>query len=356
LEEIIASGNPISPNLPQSLNFPQETNMLILTRADVEALLTMPAAIAAVEDGFRWLAAGEIVLPQRVATPVTPYEGLHLSMPVYVMGDPGALTVKIVTVFGQNPARYGLPAIQGVILLHDARTGQPLALIDAEHLTAMRTGAASGVATNYLARPDADVVTLFGAGAQAGPQLEAVCAVRPIRQVYVVTRSGLKDADFCARMEAKLGVPVTAAHGVDATRTAVERASIICTATNSTTPVFDGRWVQAGAHINAVGSYTAKMRELDLRIIRRSRVFVDHHPAAQTEAGDLLIPIANGELTYDHVAGALGQLLTGEVAGRRRPDEITVFKSVGLAMQDAVTVAKVYVEATEQGVGQRVEL
>jgi alanine dehydrogenase len=330
--------------------------MLILTRADVEALLTMTTAIDAVEEGFRRLAAGEVVLPQRVATNVAPHEGLHLSMPVFVRGEPGTLTVKIVTVYGRNPARYGLPMIQGVILLHDAQTGQPLALIDAEHLTAMRTGAASGVATHYLARPDAAVVTLFGAGAQAGPQLEAVCAVRPIRQAYVVTRSGVKDANFCARMEAKLGIPVTAVKGVDATRTAVKQASIICTATNATRAVFDGRWVQPGTHTNAVGSYTAKMRELDSHLIRRSRVFVDHHPAAQTEAGDLLIPIANGELTYDHVAGALGELLNGQVVGRRRPDEITLFKSVGLAMQDAVTVAKVYARAVEQGVGQLVEL
>lgn len=330
--------------------------MLILTRADVESLLTMPAAIDAVEEGFRRLAAGEVVLPQRVATPVTPHEGLHLSMPVFVLGEPGTLTVKIVTVYGQNPARFGLPMIQGVILLHDAQTGQPLALIDAEHLTAMRTGAASGVATKYLARPDADVVTLFGAGAQAGPQLEAVCAVRPIRRAYVVSQSGMKDADFCAHMEAKLGVAVTAVRGVDAIRSAVEESAIICTATNATTPVFDGRWVQPGAHINGVGSYTAKMRELDSWIIGHSRVFVDHHPAAQTEAGDLLIPIANGELTYDHVAGTLGELLNGAVAGRQRPDEITIFKSVGLAMQDAVTVARVYAQAVEQGVGRHVEL
>lgn len=330
--------------------------MLILTRADVESLLTMPAAIDAVEEGFRRLAAGEVVMPQRVATPVAPHAGLHLSMPAFVMGEPGTLTIKIVTVYAQNPVRYGLPMIQGVILLHDARTGQPLALIDAEHLTAMRTGAASGVATKYLARPDAAVVTLFGAGAQAGPQLEAVCAVRPIRQLYVVTESGTKDADFCTQMAAKLGISVTALRGVDAIRTAVTESAIICTATNATTPVFDGRWVQPGTHINAVGSYTAKMRELDSWIVAHSRVFVDHHPAAQSEAGDLLIPIANGELTYDHVAGALGELLTGKVAGRRRPDEITIFKSVGLAMQDAVTVAKVYAQAVEQGVGQHVLL
>jgi alanine dehydrogenase len=327
--------------------------MLVLSRHDVESLLTMPDAIAAVEEGFRRLAAGEVVMPQRVATPVAPYEGLHLAMPAFVAGEPGTLSVKIVTVYGQNPARHGLPMIQGLILLHEAQTGRLLAMLDAEHITAMRTGAASGVATKYLARPDAASVTIFGAGAQAGPQLEAVCAVRPIRQIFVVTRSGAKDADFCARMSAKLGIPCTPVRDV---RVAVQAAEILCTATNATTPVFDGAWLKPGTHINAVGAYTAQMRELDTTTVQHSRVFVDHHPAAQTEAGDLLIPMTNGELTYEHVAGSLGELLSGVVAGRTRADEITLFKSVGLAMQDAVTVAGVYTRALERAVGRTVEM
>jgi alanine dehydrogenase len=327
--------------------------MLILTRQEVEALLTMTDAIDALEEGFRRLAQGGVTMPQRVATPVAPYEGLHLSMPAFVEGEPGILSIKIVTVYGQNPARHGLPMIQGVILLHDAQTGRLLALMDAEHLTATRTGAVSGLATRWLARPDASTVVLFGAGATAGPQLEAVCAVRPIRRGYVVTRSGAKDAAFIERMTQKLGIELIATRNA---QQAVEAADIVCTATNSATPVIQGDWLQPGCHINAVGAYTAQMRELDTAAVRRSRVFVDHHPAAQSEAGDLLIPIRNGELSYDHVAGALGELLTGAVAGRRDDQEITLFKSVGLAMQDAVTVAKVYARAVEQGMGQSIEL
>jgi ornithine cyclodeaminase/alanine dehydrogenase len=331
--------------------------VLILTRHEIANLLTMSDAIGAVEQGFRRLALGKVVMPQRVATPIAPQQGLHLSMPAYVEGGaptaPGALTVKIVTVYGENLSRYGLPTIQGVLLLHDAANGRLLAMMDAEHLTAVRTGAASGVATKHLARPDAHRVAIFGAGAQAGSQLEAVCAVRPIQRVVVVTRSGVSDASFCAQMSERLGVEVVATRNV---QQAVQQADIICTATNAATPIFDGGWIRPGTHINAVGAYTARMRELDTTAVRRSRVFVDHHTAAQNEAGDLLIPIADGELVYDHVAGALGELVDGQVAGRSSLEEITLFKSVGLAMQDAVTAAQVYKLALDQGVGRRVEL
>lgn len=327
--------------------------MLILNRQDVESLLNMTEAIATVAEGFRQLALGNVVMPQRAATPIAPYNGLHLSMPAFVVGAPGALTIKIVTVYPQNAEHFGLPAIQGVLLLHDAASGRPLALMDAEHLTAVRTGAASGVATRYLARSDATTVTIFGAGAQAGPQLEAVCAVRSIRQAYVITRTGTKDTEFSTKMSTRLGIEVIATRNP---KFAIQQADILCTATNATTPLFDGAWLKPGTHINAVGAYTAKMRELDTVTLQRSRLFVDHHTAAETEAGDILIPIAAGELTYDHVVGALGDLINGTVAGRRSAEEITLFKSVGLALQDAVTATRVYEAALARGVGQQVDL
>ncbi len=327
--------------------------MLILSRHDVENLLTMPDAIAALEAGFRQLALGKVTMPQRAATPIPPYEGLHLSMPAFVEGDPGTLSIKIVTVYGQNPARFGLPMIQGVILLHDARTGQLLAMMDAEHLTAVRTGAASGVATKYLARPEASTLVLFGAGAQAAPQVEAVCAVRPIERVWVITRSGEKDADFCAGLSERIGISVQPTRAAQAV---LQEADIVCLATNAQEPVLSGEWLRPGTHLNAVGAYHAKMRELDTTTLTRSRVFVDHHPAAQREAGDLLIPIEAREWHYEQVAGSLGDLLIGQVAGRTHDEEITLFKSVGLAMQDAMTVGLVYSRALEQGVGQTIQL
>lgn len=327
--------------------------MLVLTRADVESLLTMDDAIAAVEEGFRQLALGNVTMPQRAATPIARHGGLHLSMPAYVDGDPGTLTIKIITVYADNPAKHGLPMIQGVLMLYAAETGELLAMMDAEHLTAMRTGAASGVAAKYLAREDAAVVTIFGAGAQAGAQLAAMCAVRPVERAYVVTKSGRRDAEFCKQVEAALAIEALPAADVPA---AVGSSQIICTATTATTPVINSRWLPDGVHINAVGAYTSTMRELDTETIRRARVFVDHHIAAKTEAGDILIPIGEGKLAYEHVAGELGELILGKVAGRIEPTDITLFKSVGLAMQDAVTAATVYARAVESGAGQEVDL
>ena len=327
--------------------------MLVLTRADVEALLTMQETIEAVEDGFRRFAAGEVVMPQRLATAVEPHDGIYLTMPCVVGGDPGAVAVKVVAVYGENPARFGLPAIQGLLLLYDPPTGRPLALMDAEHVTAMRTGAVSGVATKHLAREDAAVVTLFGAGPQARGQLEAVCAVRPIRRCLLVTRTGAHDAEFAREMGAKLGIEIAPERDV---RAAVEAADVICTATNSEQPLFAGTWLRPGVHINSVGSFTAKMCELDPETVRRSRVFVDSHTAAQTEAGEIVQAIAAGAIAYSHVAGELGSLLQGDVPGRTRADEITLFKSVGLGLQDAVTAARVYAQAVAKGAGQSVAL
>lgn len=326
--------------------------MLVLSRADVRNLLTMREALNAAENAFLQLAAGHVQMPLRVATPVEPHHGLHLSMPAYVSGEADTLAVKLVTDYPDNPSA-GLPAIQGLVLLHNPHTGRPLALMDAEQLTAIRTGAASGLATRLLAQPGASLVTLFGAGGQAAAQLEAVCAVRPIQQALVVTRTGRQDAEFCLRMENRLGVRVLPCRDV---RAAVEAADIICTATSSATPLFNGNWLGDGAHINAIGSHRPGARELDTTTVCRARVFVDHHPAAQAEAGDLLIPIANGDYEYGRVAGDLGSLAAGQVAGRTASADVTLFKSVGLAVQDAVTAALVYTLAVAQGVGRRIQL
>lgn len=330
--------------------------MLVLSRQDVEKLLTMADAIAAVEDGYRKLASGNVTMPQRVATNVEPHNGVHLSMPAFVGGysdEPGTLAIKIVTVFSDNPARYGEPTIQGVVLLHDACTGKPLALMDAEQLTAMRTGAASGVATRLLARADSTVATILGSGAQAGTQLQAICTVRPIRRAWVYSLRPDQDKAFAQRMSDLLGISVERAPDM---RTAVEKADVICTATNSDTPLFDGAWLRPGTHINGIGSYTRTMRELDTTTLVRSRVYVDGRTAAQTEAGDIVIPIAEGAMTYDHVIGEIGAVLLGIAPGRISPADITIFKSVGMAVQDAVTAPIVYRRAIEQGLGQNVEL
>lgn len=314
----------------------------------------MEEAIAAVAEGYRQLALGHVTMPQRVATTVEPHNGVHLSMPAFVDGEEGGtLAIKIVTVFSDNPARFGEPTIQGVVLLHDARTGRPLALMDAEHLTAMRTGAASGVATRALSREDARHALILGSGVQAVTQLLAICSVRPIERAAVYSLNVEGDLAFAQRMSARLGIPVQRAPDLAA---AVAAADVICTATNSNSPLFDGAWLPPGVHINGIGSYTRTMRELDTATIVRSRLFVDGRTAAQTEAGDVLIPIAEGAITEAHVLGEIGAVLLGQVAGRTSPQEITVFKSVGMAVQDAMVAPLVYRRALEAGLGQRVTL
>jgi ornithine cyclodeaminase/alanine dehydrogenase len=227
-----------------------------------------------------------------------------------------------------------------------------IAMMDGAFLTAMRTGAASGVATQYLARPDAKVVGIFGAGIQAQTQLRAMCAVRPIVEARIYDPMPELVGKFCRDMSAALGIDVRA---VAAAREAVEGCDIIVTASTSKTPVFDGHWVSAGTHINGIGSHSLDAREVDSLTIQRSKVVVDLRSAALAEAGDLVTPINAGEITAEHIYADLGEIVTGK-PGRADAGEITFFKSVGLAIQDVSTAMKVYELARQKGIGQEVSL
>lgn len=341
--------------------------MLLLTRSDVQRLLPMTDALRAVEAGFRALHAGEVLLPQRLAlqVPGNGAGGIHLSMPVCVTGGRPALAIKIVTVFPDNPARHDLPTIQGVIMLHDAATGAPLALMDAEELTALRTGAASGVATRWLAREDASTLLMIGAGALARTQIEAVCAVRPIRKVLVASASGKRDGAVCDWVRAHLHVdaaPVArgapAALSEDAAlRDAVAAADVICTATNAAQPLFDGAWLQPGVHLNLVGAYTRHLREVDAATIARAYVLVDLEEAARAEAGDIVQAAeALGVAPESLIAGELGAVVAGSLPARTSAGQITLFKSVGLAVQDVVCAARVHEAALAHGLGAEIDL
>jgi len=311
----------------------------------------MEDAIDAVEEGFRQHQLGTAQLPLRTAIHIPEHNGIVLFMPGYI-GGMDALGMKVVTVYPDNPSKYNLPTILATVLLSDPRTGDLLAIMDGTFLTAMRTGAASGVATKYLARPDAGVVGVFGAGVQARTQLMAVCAVRPITEarVYDVVPEAVQS--FCDEMSAKLGITVRPA--ADA-REAVEGCDVIVTATTSKTPVFDGAWVAPGTHLNGIGSHTPDAREFDSTVIRRAKVVVDLREAALAEAGDVIIPIKAGEITAEHIYAELGEIVTGK-PGRESPDEITLFKSVGLAIQDMSTATRVYQRAREKGIGQEIGL
>jgi ornithine cyclodeaminase/alanine dehydrogenase len=322
---------------------------LWLTKDDVEHVLTMPAAIDAVETAYRLLAEGKAVLPLRINMGLPSGTDSLLAMPAYLGGTVNTMGVKLVTLFADNPKQRGLPAIQGTFALFDATNGRLLAVMDAAAMTAVRTGAASGVATKYLARPDARVVTIFGAGVQAESQLEAIAVVRPIEQVWVVARMESSAERFAHAMTRRLNIPVQAASTVQA---AVEAADIIVTATSAHEPVFSGDWLRPGVHINSIGAHTPDARELDDATIRRAKIVTDLKSACLAETGDLIQPIERGLLRPEQIHGDMGEVILGRKPGRESQEEITLFKSVGLAVQDVATAAEIYQQALSQSVGR----
>jgi ornithine cyclodeaminase/alanine dehydrogenase len=325
---------------------------LLLSRNDVDSVLTMEACIAAVETAFAELTRGNADMPQRTVIRVPEHKGLFLGMPAYIGGDDEVLGLKVVTVYPGNPAK-GLPTIFGTLLLCDPTTGQTVAIMDAGYLTAVRTGAASGVATKYLARQDSKVCTIFGAGGQARKQIEAVHLARPLEKIYVLDQVDATRNAFVTDISALLGVPV---EPTDDAETAVKAADIVITASSSHDPVFDGDWLKPGTHINNIGSHSPDARELDTRTVVRSKFVADLKAANLAEAGDILIPIAEGAVTEDHIYASLGEIVVGDKPGRETDEEITVFKSCGLAIQDVSSARVVYEAAKAAGVGQSVEL
>lgn len=321
---------------------------LWLTRSDVGSLLTMTDAIDAVADAFRLLSAGQTTLPLRTNMTVSRHNGSLLAMPAYVGGETDSLGVKLITFYGDNPRNHNQPAIQGNFVLFDPVDGRLLAVMEAGLMTAIRTGASGGVATRHLARPDASVVTIFGSGVQAPHQLEAVLCERPIERIWVVSRNAQSGAAFAAEMADKFGIPVQSTTDVER---AVGAADILITATSSHTPLFNGEWLRPGCHINAIGTHLPGAREVDSRTIQRATVVTDQTSACLAEAGDLVIPLSAGEITESHIHAEIGEIVAGHRPGRTSPQEITFFKSVGLAVQD-VAVARLVVErAMATGVG-----
>ncbi len=325
---------------------------LLLSRKDVESVLAMDDCMRAVEAAFGELARGTSIMPQRAVIRVADHKGLFLGMPAYIGGDTDALGMKLVTVYPDNPSKKNLPTILGTLLLCDSTTGQVVSVMDAGYLTAVRTGAASGVATRFLAREDSKTCVIFGAGGQARKQLEACHIVRPFEKIFVVDiNHNLRDG-FAGEMATLLGCECVP---TDDVKSAVEQSDMIITASSSHDPVFDGDWIRPGTHINNIGSHTPDARELDTTTVKRSKFVADLKEANLAEAGDLLIPISEGAVTEDHVYANLGDLVTGEKPGRENAEEITLFKSCGLAVQDVATATVVYKSALEKCVGTNFE-
>jgi alanine dehydrogenase len=323
---------------------------LLLTRDNVISLLDMKDCMDVVEKAFAELANGTAVLPLRIG--ITPQDGLSLYMPAYLK-DMKALACKVVTVYKNNPAKHKLPTTIGKLLLQNPETGEVICIMDAGYLTAVRTGAASGVATKHLARKAGkQSAGIFGAGVQARMQLWAVAEARKLSKAVVYDISKEAMDKFASELSPKLNLEIIKASSPDE----VLGTDIICTASSSSTPLFDGSKVKPGTHINGIGSHTPNARELDTEIIKRSKFIGDSRVACFSEAGDIMIPIKEEVITESHFHAELGEIITGKKPGRESDDEITLFKSNGLAIQDVAAAKLVYDRAVKKGIGKEVIL
>ena len=323
----------------------------ILNQAQVTALLPMAECIEVMERALRTLAEGDAQLPLRTVLKLPDGKGFFGVMPAR-LGAPDALGLKAITVFPGNEGT-ALDSHQGLVILFHPETGTPIAVLDASSITAIRTAAVSGVATRCLALPEAGDLALLGTGVQARTHLAAMRAVRRLRRVRAWSPSSERLAGFVTWARDQLAVEVEPA---GSPREAVLGADLICTVTASAVPVVQSEWVAVGTHLNAVGSSSPTRRELDTATIRRARLIVDRVESARAEAGDFLIPRREGAIDDSHILGELGDLLIGRIIGRTGPADLTVFKSLGLAIEDLAAAHHVLQRAEAAGIGLVAEL
>jgi ornithine cyclodeaminase len=323
-----------------------------VSHSDVLALLPMSECIDAMRDALRTLAQGGALLPLRQVVRLPDGRNAFALMPA-ALDDPPALGAKVITVFPGNDATP-YDSHQGAVLLFDREYGRLIGILDASTITALRTAAVTAVATRELARPDARTLALLGAGVQAATHLESISLVRAIDEVRVWSRSGDRARRFAAAIKAE-GTNIVVC---ESARQAAEGADIVCTVTSSREPVLFGDWIAPGTHVNAVGASLATSRELDSTAVAKARLYVDRRESTLNEGGDFLVPKREGLIGDDHIVGEIGELLVDppRIAGRRSRDEITLFKSRGLAIEDVAAARRVYERAIATGAGSWLEL
>ena len=324
--------------------------MRIINRQEVERLLPMAACIDVMADAMRAASSGAVSMPLRLFTPLADGSGSFGLMPGSTL-DPPYFGAKVISLRFDNPSK-GLPTVQGYVSLFDHHTGRPLALIEGSSVTAIRTAAASGLATRELARQDACSHGIFGTGVQAVTHIDAVNCARDIRAIVVWGRDPDKTREFARQQSERVQVDVTA------TEVPAEAAAcdVVSTVTASSEPVLRGDWLRPGCHLNLVGVHTPQAREVDTCAVERSRVYVDLMESALNEAGDILVPINDGAIDRTHILGEIGQVLAGEVPGRTADTDITLYKSLGIAAQDLFAAARIYARALADDAGVEVDL
>jgi ornithine cyclodeaminase/alanine dehydrogenase-like protein (mu-crystallin family) len=328
------------------------SKVLVLDEHTVTRLLTPAACIEVMSDALTALANDDVYQPLRTAMRPPGAAGLFGLMPAYRGTPVPFFSLKEVCVFPGNPAR-GLDTHLGAVLLHSGETGEILGIFNAAAITAIRTAAVSALATRLLARPGSTTLAIVGTGAQARAHLESIPIVAPIETIRIAGRSHERAQRFVEQQSETAGIRMEAAASVEA---AVRGADIVVTATSAREPILERDWIAAGAHINAVGSSVATSRELDGPTVAACSLFVDRRESTINESGEYRSALAEGAITPDHIAGEIGEVLIGKVRGRKSDDEITLFKSLGLAVEDLASAAWLYDRAVSLGVGSWVEL
>ena len=322
--------------------------ILIISAAQVRQLLSMAACMEVMEEALKSLGRGAALNPLRSFTWLPDKRGLLAAMPAL---NEEAMAVKVISVMpGNHGTEY--ESHMGAVLLFESEFGRPLALIDASSITAIRTAAVSGVATRLLANENAGDLALLGTGVQAQSHLAAMLEARDIRRVRVWSRVADHRAKFAAWAKDQFGVVV---EPMETAQAAVHGADLICTTTAATEPVLHGEWLSPGSHLNLVGAAIPTAREVDTEAMVKSKLFVDWRESTLSEAGDFLIPKKEGAINDDHMQAELGEILLGQAVGRTSPEEITLFKSLGLAVEDLASAQYIYQQAVAQGVGTIVE-
>jgi ornithine cyclodeaminase len=324
--------------------------VLFVNEAGVVALLPMSACVGLMREALTTFARGDAVLPLRTMVHLPDGSGLLGVMPGY-LGEPRSFGLKVVSVM---PANLGTlyDSHQGVVMLFGLEHGEPLAIMDASSITAIRTAAASAAATDVLARKDASDLALIGSGTQARTHLAAMAAVRPLRRVRIWSRSRAHAERFAREQSAAARVPIEVSASAEE---AVRGADLVCTTTASREPVVRGAWLAPGSHVNAVGSCSPDGRELDTEAVRRSRFFTDCRESCVNEAGEFILARQEGAITDGHLLGELGEVFLGRVAGRRSPDDVTVYESLGIALEDLASAHFIHRTALERGMGTWLE-
>ncbi len=325
--------------------------MLILSEKDVKSLLDFQELIEALEKAYVQFSTGRAIAPVRLVMPVPQITGRLTSMPAFLSAD-NALGMKVVTYFPEN-AHLGLPIIGATISLYSPESGRITVLMDGSYITAIRTACASAMATKALANPETPVMGLLGAGVQARAQIRVLSQVGQMRHVKVYDPMPGSGDQLKTELESEVGVEIEV---VPTAKKAVQEADLLVTVTTANEPILDWEWLKPGVHINAVGSHRPDQRELDAATVKGARLVVDSRSAILAECGDILMAIQEGAITEDQVDTEIGHVLAGLKQGRTNPQEVTLYKSVGIAFLDVATAALVYQKAQDGNVGTQVEL